>query len=71
MLDRIATGMLNKWYAEVALLKQEWTCDDSKELVEVKVNKVSKAVEDKVTITGISRIVIGEGVEQAEEEAAE
>lgn len=70
MLDRIATGMLNKWYAEVALLKQIWQCDDSKELVEQKLAKCAKAVNDNIKITGMTRIVIGEGAVQ-EEEAAE
>ena len=68
MLDRIAEGMLNKWFADVALLNQMWQ-GDGKESVEVKLNQCAKAVDDKLTIDCFKRIVIGEGV--IEEEAAE
>ena len=68
MLDRIADGMLNKWFADVALLNQMWQ-GDGKESVEVKLNQCAKAVDDKLTIDCFKRIVIGEGV--VEEEAAE
>ncbi len=71
MLDRIATGMLNKWFAEVALLKQIWQCDDSKELVEQKLAACAKAVKDNIKIASMTRIVIGEGAADADEEAAE
>lgn len=68
MLDRIADGMLNKWFAEVALVKQLWQGQD-KESVEVKLSQCAKAVNDKLKIDSFKRIVIGEGV--VEEEAAE
>ena len=69
MLGRIADGMLNKWFADVALLKQMWQ-GDGKESVEVKLAQCAKAVSDKLSIVKFSRIVIGEGA-AAEEEAAE
>lgn len=61
MLGRIADGMLNKWYAEVVLLKQLW-CGEGKETAEVKLNQAAKAANDNIKISSISRIVIGEGV---------
>lgn len=71
MLERIAVGMLNKWFAEAALLKQIWQCDDSKELVEQKLAKCEKAAGGKISLSNMTRIVIGEGAVQEEEEAAE
>ncbi|MBR4986690.1 MAG: translation elongation factor Ts [Proteobacteria bacterium] len=68
MLDKIAEGMLNKWYADVALLNQMWQ-GDGKESAEVKLNQCAKAVNDKLSIVCFSRIMIGEGV--AEEEGSE
>lgn len=69
MHAKIAEGMLNKWFADVALLKQPWQ-GEAKESVEVKLAQCAKAVDDKLTIVSFKRIVIGEGV-VAEEEAAE
>lgn len=66
---KIAEGMLNKWYSEVALLNQLWQ-GEGKENVEAKRAALAKALKDTVTIKGFSRIVIGEGV-VAEEEAPE
>jgi len=70
MLGRIADGMLNKWYAEVALLKQLW-CGEGKESAEVKLAQAAKACNDKIAIVRMGRIVIGEGVvaDDAAEEA--
>ncbi len=68
MLDRIAEGMLNKWFADVALLNQMWQ-GDGKESVEVKLNQCAKAVDDKIKIDCFKRLVIGEGA--VEEDAAE
>lgn len=68
MLDRIAEGMLNKWFADVALLNQMWQ-GDGKESVEVKLNQCAKAVDDKISIDSFKRLVIGEGV--TGEDAAE
>ena len=70
MLDRIAEGMLNNWFAEVALLNQMWQ-GDGKESAELKLNQCAKAINDKLSIDCFSRIVIGEGVVGEEEEAAE
>lgn len=67
MLGKIADGMLNKWYAEVALLKQIW-CGEGKETAEMKVAACAKAVSDKISVTAMNRIVIGEGAAAAEEE---
>lgn len=66
MLGRIADGMLKKWFSEVTLLDQMW-CGDGKESAEVKLNQCAKAVADKLAITAMSRIVIGEGVKDEEE----
>ena len=68
MLDRIAEGMLNKWFADVALLNQMWQ-GDGKESVEVKLNQCAKAVDDKLTVDSFKRLVIGEG--DTGEDAAE
>lgn len=70
MLGRIADGMLNKWFAEIVLMNQMWQ-GDGKESVELKLNQCAKAVNDKLTIDSFNRIVIGEGVVEGEEEAAE
>ena len=70
MLDRIADGMLNKWFADVALVKQAWQGQE-KDSVEVKLAQCAKAVDDKLKIDSFKRIVIGEGVVADDDAAAE
>ncbi len=69
-LEQIAMGRMNAWYAEIVLVKQIW-CGEGKESVEAKLAACAKAVSDKLAITSLNRIVIGEGVKtEGEEEEA-
>jgi elongation factor Ts len=56
--QKIAEGMLNKWFAEQVLLEQEFVKDPSK-----KVRDVAAGVNKEVAVARFVRYVVGEGAE--------
>ncbi len=62
--EKIADGMLNKWYAENVLLDQEFVKEPSK-----KVRDVIAAVGKGIEVNHIARFVVGESTEEPEAEA--
>ncbi len=67
VLEKIATGKINKYYEETCLNKQKFIKDDKK-TVEALASDISKAIGETVTITRFTRFVLGEGVEVVAEE---
>ncbi len=71
ILDKIAEGAANKWYAENVLLEQSFVKDD-KLSVQKHVEKIAKELGTKVTVKAFHRFKVGEGLEKkADDFAAE
>lgn len=56
IIDKIVTGKLNKWYADIVLLEQPFVKDDKQS-----VQQVLRAVSPSLTINRVLRFEIGEG----------
>ncbi len=67
VLEKIASGKINKYFEETCLVKQKFVKDDKK-TVEALVNETGKAMGEAISIARFSRFVLGEGVEVASEE---
>ncbi len=70
MLDKIAEGMLNKWFQEVCLLEQKFVKDPEKTIEEV-VKELSGKVGEKIEIRRFVRYQLGEGKEKESSNLAE
>ncbi len=70
MLDKIAEGMLNKWYQEVCLLEQKFVKDPEKTVEEL-VKELSGKVGEKIEVRRFVRFQLGEGKEKATSNLAE
>ena len=70
MLDKIAEGMLNKWYQEVCLLEQKFVKDPEKTIEEL-VKELSGKVGEKIEVRRFVRFQLGEGKEKATSNLAE
>lgn len=68
--EKIAEGKLNKWYAEVCLVEQEFVKDKDKKIKDL-LQEVSKAAGDTVEVVRFTRYERGEGVEKKESNLAE
>lgn len=62
VLEKIATGKINKYFEETCLVKQKFVKDDKK-TIEALTNETGKAIGDTLTIKRFARYVLGEGVE--------
>ncbi len=58
IIDKIAEGKLNKFFAETTLLEQAFVKED-KQSVQQHVNSVAKGLGDKITVGGFENFVIG------------
>ena len=67
VLEKIATGKINKYYEETCLVKQKFIKDDKK-TIEALTNETGKALSEALAITRFARFVLGDGVEAAAEE---
>jgi elongation factor Ts len=68
ILDKIADGMLNKWYNEVCLLEQEYVKDGQeakKRTIEELTKEISGKLGEKIEIRRFIRFQLGEGIEKA------
>ncbi len=71
ILEKIAEGAANKWYADNVLLEQSFVKDD-KLTVQKHVEKVAKELGTEVSIKAMHRFKVGEGIEKrADDFAAE
>jgi elongation factor Ts len=67
VLEKIASGKINKYYEETCLIKQKFVKDDKK-TIEALVNETGKAMGESLSIARFTRFVLGEGVEVTAEE---
>jgi len=70
ILDKIAQGMLKKWYSEVCLLKQKFVKDPDQTIEELLMG-LSGKVGEKMEIRRFVRYQLGEGIEKKESNLAE
>ncbi len=67
VLEKIATGKINKYFEETCLLKQKFVKDDKK-TIEALTAETGKAMGEALALTRFTRYVLGEGVEVTSEE---
>ncbi len=70
ILDKIAEGMLKKWYKEVCLLEQQFVKDRSKDIESLR-KELSAKVGENIVIRRFERFVLGEGVEETSNASVE
>lgn len=58
MLDKIATGKLNKWYSEVALVEQNWIFAKDRLGKDITVEGYAKQTGDDVAVRGFERFSV-------------
>ena len=72
MLDKIAEGMLSKWYKEVCLMEQEFVKDEGKKrTIEELTKELSGIIGEKIEIRRFVRFQLGEGIEKPKSDLAE
>ncbi len=67
VLEKIASGKINKYYEDTCLLKQKFIKDDKK-TVEALTAEIGKSIGEAIQINQFAKFVLGEGVEAAAEE---
>ena len=67
VLEKIASGKINKYFEDTCLVKQKFIKDDKK-TVEALVAETGKAMGETISIARFARFVLGDGVEAAPEE---
>jgi elongation factor Ts len=70
ILEKIATGKVEKFYAEFCLLEQPFVKDDKKKIQDV-VNEAVAKLGENVQVRRFARFVLGEGLEKKQENLAE
>jgi elongation factor Ts len=70
MLEKIATGKLEKYYSEIVLLEQAFVKDDKKKISDVITEAVAK-IGENIQVRRFTRYVLGEGLEKKVENYAE
>ena len=70
ILEKIADGMLRKWYREVCLVKQDWVKDPDKTIEEL-LKALSGQIGEKVDVRRFVRFELGEGIEKPKSDIAE
>jgi len=69
ILEKIATGKLEKFYSEVCLLEQPFVRDDKKKVSDVLAEAVAK-IGENIQVRRFARFVLGEGLEKKQENLA-
>ena len=69
MLDKIATGKMEKYYAETCLLEQPFVKDDKKKIQDV-LNEAIAKLGENIQVRRFARFVLGEGLEKKKEDYA-
>lgn len=70
MLEKIATGKMDKFYSEFCLMEQAFVKDDKKKMSDVLTEAVAK-IGENIQIRRFARYVLGEGLEKKSENLAE
>jgi elongation factor Ts len=69
ILDKIAEGAVNKWFAENVLLEQAFVKDD-KATVQKHIEKIAKELGTTITVKAMHRFKVGEGLEKRSDDFA-
>jgi elongation factor Ts len=69
IVEKIATGKVDKFYREACLMEQPFVKDDKKTIQEVVTEAVAK-IGENIQIRRFSRFVLGEGLEKKQENLA-
>jgi elongation factor Ts len=69
LLEKIATGKLEKFYETTCLLEQPFVKDDKKKIQEVVTDAIAK-IGENIQIRRFARFVLGEGLEKKQENLA-
>ncbi|MFO0584816.1 MAG: translation elongation factor Ts [Anaeromyxobacter sp.] len=70
IMEKIATGKVEKYYEQFCLLDQAFVKDDKKKISEVLTDAVAK-IGENIQIRRFSRYVLGEGLEKKQDNLAE
>jgi elongation factor Ts len=70
ILEKIATGKVEKFYSEFCLMEQPFVKDDKKKIQDVLTEAVAK-IGENIQIRRFARFVLGEGLEKKQENLAE
>lgn len=70
ILEKIATGKLEKFYETTCLLEQPFVKDDKKKIQDVLTEVVAK-IGENIQVRRFARFVLGEGLEKKQENLAE
>jgi len=70
IVEKIATGKVEKYYSEVCLLEQPFVKDDKKKVADVLTEAVAK-IGENIQVRRFARFVLGEGLEKKQENLAE
>ena len=70
ILDKIADGMLSKWYEEMCLMEQHFVKDPEK-TIEALCKELSSKVGEKIDVRRFVRFQLGEGLEKRQSNLAE
>ena len=70
VLEKIAEGMLNKWFKEVCLMEQEFVKDPDTN-IEAMAKSLSGTIGEKIEIRRFARFQLGEGIEKPKSDLAE
>ncbi|MBN2695040.1 elongation factor Ts [bacterium] len=70
MIERIVSGKLNSWYAEICLLDQSFIKEDKKSVTAI-IKEVEKTLNTKITVSDFVRFEVGEGIEKRQDNFAD
>jgi elongation factor Ts len=70
IVEKIATGKVEKFYGEFCLLEQPFVKDDKKKVQDVVTETVAK-IGENIQVRRFARFVLGEGLEKKQENLAE
>jgi elongation factor Ts len=69
IVEKIATGKVEKYYGEVVLLEQPFVRDDKKKVEEVLTEAIAR-IGENIQVRRFARYVLGEGLEKKQEDYA-
>jgi elongation factor Ts len=69
IVEKIATGKVDKYYKEICLMEQAFVKDDKKTIQDVLTEAIAK-IGENIQIRRFSRFVLGEGLEKKQENLA-
>ena len=70
IVEKIATGKVEKYYSEVCLLEQPFVKDDKKKVGDVLTEAVAK-IGENIQVRRFARFLLGEGLEKKQQNLAE